>query len=776
MKQRWRVALLGLCLARFAFAFEPFVIRDIRIEGIQRVEAGTVFGYLPVKVGETMTEERAAEAIRALFATGLFTDVRVEVEGNVVVVVVAERPAIAQIDFVGMKEFPADKVRKALRENGIAEGRTYDKALIDQAEQEIKRQYLASGRYGVTVTTTITPLDRNRVAVNFTIDEGEVAKIAKINIVGNQAFSESTLLDQMQLQTPGWLSWYTKNDQYSRQKLAADLETIRSYYLNRGYLDFNIDSTQVSITPDKRDIFIVVNVTEGEKYTVSDVKLGGELLLPEAELMRLVAIRPGEPFSREKLADSSKKITERLGNEGYAFANANAVPDVDKEKRTVAFTIMIDPGRRVYVRRINVVGNTKTRDEVIRRELRQLEGSFYDGQKLQESRKRVERLGYFEPGVELETEPVTGTTDQVDVSLKVKEKPTGAVLFGIGFSSSDRLILQGSVTQANIFGSGKALTLNANTSKVNRNIGLAYTNPYFTVDGVSAGFSIYNRRFDAAELDIGQYITETTGAGVSVGFPITDLDRINVGLSIEQTSIDLFEDSPPRFIEFVNQNGSDPIGMPLSLGWVRDRRDSALLPTSGTVQRLFGEVAVPGFDLKYYKVTYDATWYYSITRDVTTSLRGLIGWGGGYSGSQLPFFKSYYAGGTNSVRGYEQGSLGPQDQNGVLGGSRTVLGSAEVLVPFPGMGQDKSIRIGWFFDAGQVWTDQPGQGLGDKTSFTNTATGEVTTIDLSLRYSTGAIFAWTSPFGPLRAFYSFPLNNQPGDRLQRFQFVFGQQF
>jgi outer membrane protein insertion porin family len=774
MMQRWRVALLGLCLARFAFAFEPFLIRDIRIEGIQRVEAGTVFGYLPVKVGDTMTEERAAEAIRALFATGLFTDVRVEVEGNVLVVVVAERPAIAQIDFVGMKEFPADKVRKALRDNGIAEGRTYDKALIDQAEQEIKRQYLASGRYGVAVTTTITPLDRNRVAVNFTIDEGEVAKIRAINIVGNHAFSEKDLLELMQLQTPGWLSWYTKNDQYSRQKLSADLETIRSYYLNRGYLDFNIDSTQVSITPDKRDIYIVINVTEGDKYTVSSVKLGGDLLLPEPELMRLITIKPGEPFSREKLAESSKQITERLGNEGYAFANANAVPDVDKEKRTVAFTIMVDPGRRVYVRRINVVGNTKTRDEVVRRELRQLEGAFYDGQKLQDSRKRVDRLGYFD-GVELETEPVTGTTDQVDVTLKVKEKPTGAVLFGLGFSSSDKLIVQGSISQANIFGSGKAITLNANTSKVNRNLGLAYTNPYFTVDGVSAGFNIYDRRFDAAALNLGNYTTETLGAGVSAGFPITELDRISVGLGVEQTKIDLEDNPPPRLATFVAQNGSDPVALPLTLSWVRDRRNSALLPTEGTLQRLIGEVALPGVDLTYYKVTYDASWYYAVTRDITTMLRGLIGWGGGYSGKELPFFKNYYAGGTNSVRGYEQATLGPQDSNGVLGGSRSVLGTAEVLVPFPGMGQDKSLRIGWFVDAGQVWLDQPGLGLGDKTTFVD-SNGQLQTLDLSLRYSTGAIFAWTSPFGPLRAYYSFPLNNQPGDRLQKFQFVFGQQF
>jgi outer membrane protein insertion porin family len=428
----------------------------------------------------------------------------------------------------------------------------------------------------------------------------------------------------------------------------------------------------------------------------------------------------------------------------------------------------------VYVRRINVVGNTKTRDEVVRRELRQLEGSFYDGQRLQDSRKRVDRLGYFD-GVELETEPVTGTTDQVDVTLKVKEKPTGAVLFGVGFSSSDKLILQGSISQANIFGSGKAITLNANTSKVNRNLGLSYTNPYFTVDGVSTGFSIYNRRFDAAELGIGEYVTETTGGGVSVGFPITDLDRISAALAIEQTSIEVNENSPPRFVDFVNQNGSDPVGMPLTLGWTRDRRNSALLPTDGTFQRLFGEIALPGFDLTYYKVTYDASWYYSITRDVTTLLRGLVGWGGGYSGAQLPFFKNYYAGGTGSVRGYEQGTLGPQDANGVLGGSRSVLGSAEVLVPMPGMGQDKSLRIGWFVDAGQVWLDQEGLRLGDKTTFVN-SDGQLQTLDLSLRYSTGAILAWNSPFGPLRAFYSFPLNDQPGDRLQRFQFVFGQQF
>lgn len=774
MTKRLLAALLVL-VARYALAFEPFTVRDIRIEGIQRVEAGTVFGYLPIKVGETMTDEKAAQAIRALFGTGLFTDVRVEAEGDVLVVIVAERPAIAQIDFVGMKEFPADSVRKALRDNGIAEGRTFDKAIVDQAEQEIKRQYLTRGRYGVTVTTTVTPLDRNRVAINFTVDEGEVAKIKSINIVGNHVFGEKELLDLMQLQTPGWLSWYTKNDQYSRQKLSADLETIRSYYLNRGYLDFNIDSTQVSISPDKRDIYITINLAEGEKYTVTDVKLGGELLLPEAELMRLVQLKPGQPFSRERLAESTKAITERLGNEGYAFANANAVPDVDKEKRTVAFTIMIDPGRRVYVRRINVVGNTKTRDEVIRREFRQLEGAFYDGQKLQLSKRRVDKLNYFET-VELETEPVPGTTDQVDVTMKVKEKTTGALLFGVGFSSADKLIIQGSVSQSNIFGSGRSVTLAANTSKINRNLGLSYLNPYFTVDGIAAGWSIYDRKFDANALNIGDYSTETLGAGIQAGFPITEFDRITTALAFEQTKLDLGSTAPQRFIDFANQNGTDPTALPLTVAWARDRRDSAIFPTQGTIQRVFTEIALPGFDLKYYKIGYQLTWYYPITRDIIGVLGGQLGYGGGYSGGSLPFFKAYYAGGPTSVRAYQQSSLGPRDPQGVLGGSRQLILNAEIWAPFPGMGQDKSLRIGGFFDAGQVWLDQAGFKLGDTTTVVNAATGQAIVNDLSLRYSAGVGIAWNSPFGPLRLFYGFPLNEKPGDQIQRLQFIFGQTF
>jgi outer membrane protein insertion porin family len=766
MKQRLFAALAGMLIAHAAAAADPFVIRDIRVEGIQRIEPGTVFGYLPVKVGDTMTDERAAETIRALFATGFFKDVRVEREGNMLVVSVEERPAIAALDFTGMKEFQSDEVKKALRDQGIAEGRTFDRAQVEQAEQEIKRQYLTRGKYGARVTTTITPLDRNRVGINFAVDEGEVAKIAAINIVGNQAFSEKTLLDVIVLEPPGWLSWYTKNDQYSRQKLQADLESLRSFYLDRGYLDFNIQSTQVSITPDKRDIYVTINIVEGEKYTVSGVTVAGDTIVPRTEVEKLITLKAGQPFSRKELTDSTKRITDRLGNEGYAFANANAVPDVDKEKRTVAFTMMVDPGRRVYVRRIGLVGNTRTRDEVIRRELRQLEGAFYDAQKLQISKRRVDRLQYFSE-VDLDTEPVAGSTDQVDVTLRVKEKPTGNLLLGFGFSSSDGLILQGSVNQQNLFGTGKTLGISANTSQINRNIGISYTDPYWTIDGVSLGFDAYNRRFDATRLNIGRYITETLGAGVRVGYPITETDRINFGLAAEQTSITVFDDSPQRFKEFVAQNGEDPVGVISTAGWVRDRRDSAIWTTSGYITRVLGEVALPVADLKYYKFTLGQAFWYSFTRDLTLYLNGEVGYGDGYSDGTLPFFKAYYAGGVTSVRGYEQSSLGPRDINGVVGGTRRVVGNAEFLFPMPGLTQDRSVRLGWFFDAGQVWQDE---GCGALTP------PGCTLSDLKLRYSTGGVFRWNSPFGPLALVLAFPLNDEEGDRVQRFQFQLGQTF
>lgn len=756
LRAAFLAALFAILVARSAQAFEPFVIRDIRIEGIQRIEAGTIFSYLPVKIGEQMTDEKAAAAIKALFGTGFFRDVRLDVQGNVLVVTVEERPAIASIEFSGMKEFDKDQVKKSLREVGFQEGRIFDRAMLDQAEQELKRQYLGRGKYGVQVTTTATPLDRNRVAVTFSIDEGEVAKIKKINIVGNSTVPEKELLDQFVLRTPGLMTWYTKNDQYSRQKLQADLESLRSYYLNRGYLDFNIDSTQVSITPDKRDIFITVNITEGEIYTVSDVKLGGETLVPEAELMKLVTVKPGEPFSREKLTETTKKITDRLGSEGYAFANANAVPAIDKEKRTVAFTIFVDPGRRVYVRRINIVGNNRTRDEVIRRELRQLEGSFYDSQKLQLSKQRIDKTGFFSE-VEIETPAVSGTTDQVDVTVRVKERATGALLVGVGFSSVDRFIFQGSISQSNIFGTGNTFSFQANTGTVNKTISMSYTNPYYTVDGVSRGFDVYNRRVDATTLGIGNYKTDTLGGGVRFGVPFTEYDTLLFGLGAEDTKLRLDPVlSPKRFLDFEAQFGDQYSALIETGGWVRDTRDSVIWPTSGRIQRANAEVASPPGDLEYWKTTYQNQSFYPVTRDITLMLNGEVGTGRGYGGKPMPFFKNFYLGGVGSVRGYRAASLGPRDIDGnSLGGTRKTNASAELLFPFPGTGKDRSMRLGAFLDGGQVYAQD------EKVTFG------------TWRYSGGFSFAWNSPLGPLKFSIAWPIREKPDDHIQRFQFQLG---
>ena len=493
MKKNLLAGMIAALFATGASAFEPFTVMDIRVDGIQRTEAGTVVSYLPIKVGDVMNDDKAAQAIKALFATGFFKDVRIEIDGDVVVVAVEERPAIAQIDFVGLVEFEKDVLLKGLKDAGFAVSRSFDRSLLEKAEQELKRQYLTRGKYGVVITTTVTPLERNRVSINFNIDEGDAAKIRQINFVGVQAFKEKELQALFQLQTPNWISFWTKNDQYSKQKLAADLETLRSYYLNRGYLEFGIESTQVSISPDKKDIFITISVTEGERYLVSSIKLVGDLILPEEDFRKAMKVKPGDVFSRENLNSSTKAISDLLSAKGYAFANVNAAPELDKEKRQVAFTVFVDPGKRAYVRRINVTGNTKTRDEVIRQEIRQMEGAWYDDERVKRSKQRIDKTNYFSE-VNIETPPVPGTTDQVDVNVNVTEKSTGNLSLGVGFSQSEGIVLSGSVSQANVFGSGRFVSVNLNTSKINRAIGLSYTNPYFTVDGISQGFDVYHRK------------------------------------------------------------------------------------------------------------------------------------------------------------------------------------------------------------------------------------------------------------------------------------------
>ena len=764
-----RVLPVGLVAALLAVsmpasAFDPFVITDIRVEGIQRTEAGTVFNYLPVRVGDRLTEAGASASIKALYATGFFRDVRIEADGSVMVVVVDERPAIAQVNFEGVKEFDKDGLKAGLKEVGLAESRIFDRALLDRAEQELKRQYLSRGLYSARIKASTTPLERNRVAVNFEVVEGEVAKIRKIGVVGNKAFDEETVLELFQLTTPGWLTWYTKNDQYSKQKLSADLERLRSFYLDQGYLDFSIDATQVSISADKRDVFITVNVTEGEKYTISGVRLTGDLIIDEKDYRELVTIRPGETFSRRKLTETNKAITDRLGDEGYAFANVNASPEVDRDKREVAFTIFVDPGRRVYVRRIDVSGNTRTRDEVVRREMRQMESGWYDASKINRSRTRVERLGFFDE-VNVETPSVPGTTDQVDVNFSVKERPTGNLMFGAGFSSSEKIIINASISQQNLFGSGNSASLSVNTSRVNKTLSLSFTNPYFTVDGVSFGWDIYQRNVDPTSLTVARYETDSIGGGIRFGYPIAEDDKINFGLAVDRTKITTFDDSPDRYKRFCDDFDCESVTSLIgTIGWSRDGRDSFLYPTKGTYQRVLFETALPPGTLRYGKLIYEHQRWFPIGSDYSLMLNGEIGWAKGWDNKSLPFYKSFYAGGIGSVRGFEQSSLGPQfvDSNTgdreSLGGDRRIIGNAEFYFPVPGSGREKSFRISAFVDAGQVY-------------------GEGEPLKLSeLRYSSGLAFSWSSPIGPLKFSLGWPLNKEPEDRTQRFQFQLGSIF
>jgi outer membrane protein insertion porin family len=607
------------------------------------------------------------------------------------------------------------------------------------------------------VQTTVTPLERNRVAISFAITEGDVATIKAINIVGASAFPEKELRDLFTLRTAGWLTWYTKLDQYSRQRLTADLEALRSHYQNQGYLDFNVESTQVSITPDRKDIYITVNVGEGSKYTVSDVQLAGQTLIPKEELEKLIQLKPGDVFSRQKLTETTKAITDRLGNDGYAFANANAVPQLDREKRTVAFTILIDPGRRVYVRRINVAGNSKTRDEVVRREMRQLEGAYYDASKIQLSRRRIDRTQYFKE-VNVETSPIEGSPDQVDVNYSVEEKPTGAFLFGIGFSSVDRLILSASVTQSNAFGNGKFLSLEVNSGSVNRLYSLSYMDPYYTIDGVSRGFDIYRRDIDASSLAVSAYVTRALGGGVKFGYPVSERDTLNFGLNAETVELETFANSSFVYQDFAARFGNVYSYGAALAGWMRDSRNSLIMTTAGTRMRVSTELAAG--DLEYYRLEYNHQYYFPLSRTYTLFLNADLGFASGLGGKPLPFFKNYYAGGPGSVRGYRPYSLGPQDAVGnALGGTRRVVGNAEILFPVPGAEQDKSLRLGVFIDAGQVYAQ------GDKLSLSE------------LRYSAGIALSWSSPFGPLRISLGNPLNEKKGvDRAQRLQLTIGTGF
>ena len=746
-----------LFAAHAAWAVEPFTLRDIRVEGLQRVEPGTVFASLPFRVGDGYNDDKGAGAIRQLFGLGLFKDVRLEVNGNVLTVVVEERPTVADVDFAGTKEFDKETLKKAMRDVGLTEGRPFDKALADRAEQELKRQYINRSLYGAEVVTTVTPIERNRVNLTFTVSEGEPAKIKNIRIVGNQAFSESTLEDLFDLDTGGWLSWYTKSDRYARAKLNADLETLRSYYLSRGYLEFRVDSTQVAISPNKEDISITVNVTEGERYVVSGVKIEGNYLGRDDEFKSLIKIKPGEAYNADEVAQTTKAFTDYFSNFGFAFARVEAVPEVDRANNRVALVLQAEPARRAYVRRIALSGNNRTRDEVIRREFRQFESSWYDGDRIKLSRDRVDRLGYFSQ-VDVETQDVPGSPDQVDLVVNVTEKPTGSLQVGAGFSSAEKVALSFGIKQENVFGSGNYLGVDVNTSKYNRAIVLSTTNPYFTADGVSRTIDVYHRSSRPYQDQGGNYRLLTSGASVRFGVPFSETDTVFFGAGAERTEIKPGTNIPAAYLKYAEEVGYTSYSVPLTVGWSRDSRDSALVPNSGRYQRFNSEIGVAG-DARYVRGNYQFQQYIPLNKKFTLAFNSELGAGKGLNGRPFPIFKNFYSGGLGSVRGFDQGTLGPRDVTGSsIGGAKKATFNLEAVAPFPGAGNDRTLRVFGFVDAGNVF------GEDDPIRFSE------------MRASVGVGLSWISPVGPLRLAFANPVRKRPGDRIQKLQFQIGTSF
>ena len=756
------LSLIILLSSSTAVMAESFIIKDIRVEGLQRIAEGTVFNYIPYKIGDEISGKDAKNIIRALFKSKYFDDVKVDAEAGTLIIKVSERPAISSIEFVGNKDIGSEDLASSLSQIGFAEGQVYEQAILERVELELQRQYFSRGKYGVSIESTVSELSQNRVAILITMQEGIVATIGGINIVGNVSYPEDDLLNELESSTGSILSIITRDNQYSRQKLSADLETLRSYYLDRGFVDFVVESTQVSITDDKRQMFITINISEGERYQIKEVRLAGELIVPEEELFNLVIIKKDAVFSRKQVTKSSEYLTNRLGNNGYAFANVNAVPKIDREKKLVTLTFYVDPGRRAYVRRINIEGNSKTRDEVVRRELRQQEASWISTNNVEVSRARIQRLGYFED-VNVETVPVAGTADQVDLDFTVTERSSGNLSAGLGFSGSDGLILSANITQQNFLGSGKHISLGFNNSDTNTVYSFGYTNPFATVDGISQGFSASYRETNSGDNNnnVASFNTDVWGGTVSFGIPISEDNRISLGFGYENTLLKIPDNTTVRrYSDFVAREGDKFDTFSVTLGWASNTRNHSVLPTRGKLQRLSGQVALPGGSLQFYRLNYEDRRYTPLTKALTLAYGGRVAYGAAYGSTEdYPFFENFYAGGQNSVRGFASNTLGLKDNGQALGGNFLATAGAEIIFPLPFVKKPlKSFRFSAFTDVGNVYDEDENFDAG------------------LLRYSAGLSAIWISPFGPVSVSIAQPFNEQEDDETEIFQFAVGSSF
>ncbi|MGV6857357.1 MAG: outer membrane protein assembly factor BamA [bacterium] len=750
---------LAVALACQQIQAREIPVSDIQVQGLERISKGTVYTYLPIDVGERFDTRSSARLIRSLYESGLFDDIQIGVDGNTLVVKVKERPSIHEVSFEGNKDIPDDKLEEALKKAKLSRGRVYNRSVLEKIKQELRQQYLARGKYNVKIDAQVEQLDNNQVDVNINISEGVASKIRRVNIVGNKRFNEKKLTKDFNSGVPSWWAFLSTKDEYARPKLQGDLETLKSFYLDKGYLNFNVDSTNVTITPDKKDMYITINVDEGEIYNVSDVKLRGDLIVSEEELKKLIEIEPGDVFSRATLTRTTSLLEDKLGGEGYAFARVSVIPDIDQKAKTVGLTFVVEPGQRVYVRRINIHGNYKTRDEVFRREMRQLEGAWYSTPEVKRSRVRLQRLSFIE-SVNIEKNRVPGRSDLVDLDITVAERLSGSFSAGAGYSQNQGVLFNLGLKQDNAFGTGNRLNVEFNNSAVSTVYSVGYTNPYYTVDGVSRGFSAFYRTVDSAENSVASYLSDRYGVSMNYGIPLTEYDRLGFSIGAQRNKIKTTGSTPTEITDFLADNGDDYSLYILNATYTHDTRDRTVFATEGNLQRLRFEAAIPGSDLDYFKASYRNQWLTKLSDDYTFSLKGDLSYGEGTNGTtDLPFFEKYYAGGINSVRGYEANSLGPlASTDRPFGGNARVLGSAEVFFRAPFAKENPSVRMGVFVDAGNVFTTAE--------DFDET----------ELRLSSGLSFEWLSPVGPLVFSLAKAIDPQEEDKTQTFQFSLGGSF